>query len=99
MRHPSAKSSFPAGNPIANLLVIIGGALAIGVSIVLGFFAFVALGGIILLTAAVIGVRVWWFKRKLQQGSAMNDVSRRSKSPNGVIEGEYRVVRKDRDET
>jgi predicted lipid-binding transport protein (Tim44 family) len=98
VRHPSAKSSFPAGNPIANLLVIIGGALAIGVSIVLGFFAFVALGGIILLTAAVIGVRVWWFKRKLQQGSPMNDAGHGPKSPNGVIEGEYRVVSKDREE-
>jgi len=87
VRHPSAKTSFPAGNPIANLLVIIGGALAIGVSIVLGFFAFVALGGIIL-----------WFKRKLQQRSAIDDAGHGPKSPNGVIEGEYRVVSKDREE-
>ena len=98
MRHSSAKGSFPAGNPIANVLVIIAGALAIGASIVLGFFAFVALSGIILVTAAVIGIRVWWFKRKLQQGSAMNDASHGSKPPAGVIEGEYHVVSKEHDE-
>lgn len=99
MRHPSAKSSFPAGNPIANVFVIIAGALAIGVSIVLGFFAFVVLSGIVLVTAVVVGIRVWWFKRKMQQGSRVNNGSQRPKSPVGVIEGEYRVVEKDHDET
>ena len=44
----------PVGNPIANILVVIAGVLAIGVSIVLGFFAIVALGALILVTAAVI---------------------------------------------
>ena len=98
MRHSSAKTGFPAGNPIANVLVIIAGALAIGASIVLCFFAFVALSGIILVTAAVIGIRVWWFKRKLQKGSPANEGNRRPTSPAGVIEGEYRVVSKDHDE-
>jgi hypothetical protein len=99
VRHSSAKTSFPAGNPIANVFVIIAGALAIGVSIVLGFFAFVVLSGIVLLTAVVVGIRVWWFKRKMQQGSPVNNASRRPKSPAGVIEGEFKVVEKDRDET
>ena len=39
----SAKRGFPAGNPIANALVIIVGALVIGASLVLGFVAFVIL--------------------------------------------------------
>ena len=99
MRHSSAKSSFPAGSPIANVFVIIAGALVIGVSIVLGFFAFVVLSGIVLLTAAAVGIRVWWFKRKLQPGSPVNNASRQPKSPAGVIEGEYKVVEKDRDKT
>lgn len=99
MRQSSFKSSFPAGNPFANILVIIAGALVIGASIVLGFFAFIALSGLVLVTAAVVGVRVWWLQRKLQRrGASMEDAARKQTSTPGVIEGEYRVVSKDRDE-
>lgn len=98
MRHSTAKSSFPAGNPIANVLVVIAGALVIGVSIVLGFFAFIALTGIVLVIAAVVGVRVWWLKRKMRSGSPAGSTSGKRESPGGVIEGEYQVVRKDHDE-
>ena len=99
MRQYSVKSGLPAGNPIANVLVVIAGALAIGVSIVLGFFAFVALSAIVLVTAAIIGVRVWWFKRKLQKGSPAGSASTGGSTVHGVIEGEYHEVQKDRDET
>jgi predicted lipid-binding transport protein (Tim44 family) len=88
----------PVGNPIANILVVIAGVLAIGVSIVLGFFAIVALGALILVTAAVIGLRVWWFNRKLRQQSPSDRDTARRKPPAGVIEGEYRVVDQDSDE-
>ena len=93
------KNSFPAGNPIANILVIIAGALVIGASIVLGFFAFIALSGIVLVAAAVIGVRVWWLKRRIPQASTAESSSPKQRSPGGVIEGEYKVVSKDHDET
>ena len=99
MRQYSVRNGLPAGNPIANALVIIAGVLAIGVSIVLGFFAFVALSAIVLVTAAIIGVRVWWFKRRLQKGSPTGAGSAGSSSVHGVIEGEYHEVQKDRDET
>ena len=99
MRQYSVRSGLPAGNPIANVLVVIAGVLAIGVSIVLGFFAFVALSAIVLVTAAIIGVRVWWFKRKLQKGSPAGSASTEGSIVHGVIEGEYREVQKDRDET
>ncbi len=90
--------SIKTGNPIANVFVVIVGALAIGASIVLGFFAFLALSGVILVTAAVIGVRVWWISRNFRRDSPQrNDASRQANAP-GVIEGEYRVVRKDDDE-
>lgn len=98
MRQSSTRSSFPAGNPIANVLVVIAGALVIGASIILGFFAFVALSGIVLVTAAVVGIRVWWLKRKIQRGQPAGNTGQRPESPSGVIEGEYRVVSKDRDE-
>ena len=99
MRQYSVRNGLPAGNPIANVLVVIAGVLAIGVSIVLGFFAFVALSAIVLVTAAIIGVRVWWFKRKLQKGSSAGSASTEGSTVHGVIEGEYHEVQKDRDET
>ena len=101
MKTSSPNRGFPAGNPIANVFVVIVGALAIGASIVLGFFAFVILGSIILMMAAVIGLRVWWFNRKLRSqtppgGHSDGDSASRS-ATGGVIEGEYQVVADDRD--
>jgi predicted lipid-binding transport protein (Tim44 family) len=99
LRQYTVRNGLPAGNPIANALVIIAGVLAIGVFIVLGFFAFVALSAIFLVMAAIIGVRVWWFKRKLQKSSPTGTASSGRSSVRGVIEGEYHEVQKDRDET
>lgn len=99
MRQYSVRNGLPAGNPIANVLVVIAGALAIGVFIVLGFFAFVALSAIFMVTAAIIGVRVWWFKRKLPKGSPTGTGSAGRSNVHGVIEGEYHEVQKDHDET
>jgi uncharacterized membrane protein YphA (DoxX/SURF4 family) len=98
LRQYSAKSGFPAGNPIANVLVVIAGALVVGASIVLGFFAFIALGAIVLISAAIIGIRVWWLKRKIEQGQTPSDMQRPRSAPGGVIEGEYKVVDNERDE-
>ena len=94
MRPSSARPGFPAGNPIANILVIIAGALIIGASIVLGFFAFLALSAIVLVTAAIIGLRVWWLSRRLARKPPQSPQS----APDGVIEGEYKVVKRDCDE-
>lgn len=98
VQYSSSKNSFPAGNPIANALVVVAGVLAIAASIVLGFFAFVALSAIVLVTAAIVGIRVWWFKRKMGQRSGMGQAAPGQKSPDTVIEGEYQVVHKDHDE-
>ena len=98
MRYTYLKRDFSAGNPIANVLVIIAGLLVIGVSIVLGFFAFLALGAIVLVSAAVIGIRGWWLSRKLGT-AAPTGPQTSSGQATEVIEGEYRVVVKDSDET
>ena len=97
MNYSSSKRGFPAGNPIANALVIVVGALAIGASIVLGFVAFVVLSGIILILAAVVGIRLWWFNRKLQKATASGQ--RYGTSVSGVIEGEYHEVIEERDDS
>lgn len=87
----------PGGNPIANIFVVIIGALAIGASLVLGFFAFVILGSIVLMMAAIISLRVWWLKRKLRaQGKSGGNVA--GKPSGGVIEGEYQVVADERED-
>jgi len=99
VQYSSSKNSFPAGNPIANALVVVAGVLAIAASIVLGFFAFVALSAIILVAAAIIGVRVWWFKRKLRHGAGVTSGGTEPMKSESVIEGEYRVVHKDSDQT
>ena len=95
MRPSSAKPGFSAGNPIANVLVIIAGALVVGASIVLGFFAFLALSAIVLVTAAVVGLRLWWLNRRLGKNAPQSP----KPAAEGVIEGEYKVVVRDREET
>ena len=94
MKFSSVNRGFPAGNPIANIFVIIVGALAIGASIVLGFFAFVIVGSIVLIMASIIGLRVWWFNRKMR-GQMPPGGKSKSAAHGGVIEGEYQVVADD----
>jgi hypothetical protein len=94
MKYSFSDRGIPAGNPIANALVVLVGALVIAASIVLGFVAFVVLGSIVLVLGAVIGLRVWWFSRKLQRG-AKAQAKQSAGAPGGVIEGEYHVVKGD----
>ncbi|MEM8815824.1 MAG: hypothetical protein AAGE85_08350 [Pseudomonadota bacterium] len=82
---------FPRGNPISNALVVVVGAIAMAASLVLGFFAFVILASAFLVLASIVGIRLWWFRRK------MFKAQRESGGPGpqaggSMIEGEYRVV-------
>lgn len=97
MKYSSVNRGFPAGNPIANIFVIIVGALVIGASIVLGFFAFMIIGSIVLIMASIIGLRVWWFKRKFRARAPADSASGNANN-GGVIEGEYQVVADDRED-
>ena len=94
MKYSSLHHGIPGGNPIANALVVIVGTLAIGASIVLGFFAFIVLASIVLVLGAVIGLRVWWLNRKLAR-AARSQGEPRQTSQTSVIEGEYHVVKGD----
>ncbi|MCH7821887.1 MAG: hypothetical protein IIA07_07720 [Proteobacteria bacterium] len=98
MRYMFVKKPLSPGNPIANALVVIVGALVIGVSIVLGFFAFLALGAVILVATAFVGARMWWLQRMMRNDSGVNDATARQRSSGGVIEGEFQVIHKDNDE-
>ena len=89
---------FPAGNPLANAVVIVVGVLVIGVSFVLGFVALVALLAAAVVMAAIIGVRVWWLNRKLgtRPKNHVNQAGETATSTE-IIEGEFRVVGPDKD--
>lgn len=79
----------PGGNPLANILLVIVATIVIGVSLVLGFFAFLIVSAIVLLAATVIGIRSWWAQRGLpDNGSAAQGAA------TDVIEGEFHVVKK-----
>ena len=94
MRYTSLNRGIPAGNPIANILVVIVGALVIAASVVLGFFAFLVLASIVLVLGSVIGLRVWWLNRKLTR-AARSPATSRPATQTEVIEGEYHVVKSD----
>ena len=85
---------FPASNPVANALMAVVGALALGAAIVFGFFMFLLLAALVVVLAAIIGIRIWWAGRKLrklQERAAKRNGDRASGEP-GIIEGEYHVV-------
>jgi hypothetical protein len=91
LNHQSSNRQISPGNPIANVIVVIVGMLTIGAFIVLGVVAAVALGGVVLVLAAILGIRMWWLGRKMpKQRSAPVDTT--------VIEGEFQVVSSDQDE-
>ncbi len=96
MRYSTANRGFPAGNPIANALVIIVGTLAIAASIVLGFLAFVVLGSILIVLAAIVGIRLWWFNRKLRKSAKGGPAAPGDRT---AIEGEFHVVVEEREKT
>jgi len=85
---------FPAGNPLANALVVIVGIIVISLSLALGFIVFLGIAGFLLATALVVGLRNWFLGRRLASGA------KRSGPGSGdavrsryVIEGEYLEVR------
>ena len=87
------------GNPIANVLVVIVGVLTIGAFIVLGVFAAVALSGVVLLMAAILGIRMWWLGRKLPAQRQTAPTRRQTgATDNNVIEGDFEVISADKDE-
>ena len=64
------------------VLGFIVGLVVLGVSLVLGAFVLATLLSFFLILAVVIGIRLWWVKRKIG-GAAVTDE---------YIDAEYRVV-------
>jgi hypothetical protein len=85
---------FPAGNPVANALMAVVGALAIGAAIVFGFFVLLFLAGLLLVLFCIVGIRIWWVGRRLRKlhEAALRTGTGGDGEP-GIIEGEYHVVK------
>ena len=99
MRYSSANKGFPAGNPIANALVVIVGALTIAASLVVGFLAVLILGAVLLVFAAIVGIRLWWFRRKMTSAPQhVRPGSSKTGNTKQTIEGEYHVVIEERED-
>lgn len=99
MNHQSTNRQISPGNPIANAIVVIVGMLSIGAFIVLGVFAAVALSGVVLVLAAILGIRMWWLGRKMpKQHSTPSGQRHSAAADTTVIEGEFQVVATDQDE-
>lgn len=95
MNAQSGKRPLNPGNPLANALVVVVGVLTIAVSLILGVVAMAILGSIVLVLASIIGIRVWWFKRKIAKQSGKHSQKPDSPGPE-IIEGEFRVISTDR---
>lgn len=78
-------------SPLTSAVLIIVGAIVLGIFLVLGFFAFLALGTAALATAGVIAIRRWWAQR-MGGDQVVHDESRQGE----FIEGEFHVVNKDK---
>ncbi len=83
----------PGNSPLANVLVVVLGAIAIAVSFVIGFVAFVALAAAVLVIGAVIWIRIAWLGlRARKQGGNKSHTGSSQNTGHSVIEGEYHVI-------
>ena len=86
----------PGNSPLANVLVVVFGVVAIAISFVIGFVALVALAAAAIVLGAIIGIRIWWLGFKSRKHAGKQSQSRPAPgSKSGVIsviEGEYQVI-------
>lgn len=86
----------PGNSPLANVLVVVFGVVAIAISFVIGFVALVALAAAVIVLGAIIGIRIWWLGIKSRKHAGKQSQSRPAPGSkfgvNSVIEGEYQVI-------
>ncbi len=84
---------FPAGNPLANVLVVIVGIVVISLSLALGFFMFLGIAGFVLVMAAIVSIRNWWQRRRFGTTAETGQPREPSQAHQPrIIEGEYQQV-------
>lgn len=75
--------------------MVVGGVLAFAALLLFSLIAFLVIASVIIVLAGIIGIRLWWQRRKLLRGA---DRRPPPDAPGNIIEGEYRRVPSRRDE-
>jgi hypothetical protein len=92
----------PPGNPLTQILYMIGGAVLLIGAVVMGAVILAFVIGFALILGLVLWVRVWWLRRKLRPspGQRVDRGNDRSGSAGDggveITEVEYHVVRESR---
>jgi hypothetical protein len=93
-RHYTFRTS---GNPLVQALWVVVGVVVLVAAVVMGALVLTVLLGLGVVAAAVVAIRVWWLRRKLEREGAFNaphaptDGSAEPHEPR-LIEAEYTVV-------
>jgi hypothetical protein len=78
----------PSTNPLARVLTLIAAAVAVGISLLFGFIAFLVLAGMALLLVAIVAARLMWLRHRLRRQFR----GRPAQPPADSIEGEFHVT-------
>ena len=78
--------SYRKPGPIAQVASFIIGIVALGIAAFLGIFILAALVGLIVIGSALLAMRLWWIRRKIEQ--AVRD----GRSPGDVLHADYIVI-------
>ena len=86
----------------AALAAVVGGAFLVA-AFFLGFVVFLIVGGIALLSALVVYIRIRWLQHKLRKQGAdrpgpFENSQSRSRADSSTIEGEFTVISRDRED-
>jgi uncharacterized iron-regulated membrane protein len=88
-----------SGNPLAQILSLLVFAALLVVALIMGAVVIAVVLGLAVIFAAVLAVRVWWFRRKLR-GRMPAETGYEPSAPAAkpsqkrLIEGEYEVVKR-----
>lgn len=82
----------PPDNPLLHALALVGGALLFAALVLFSLLEFLVVASLIAVLAAVVGLRVWWQRRRAAGRAESGEPPGASGQ---VIEGEYRRVSPD----
>lgn len=93
MQQPRFRIEFPEQRgPLQGWLAVLLAAVGFAVAMTLGLVFFVFFLALALIVAAVLAIRVWWFKRKLGMGGPAGPKAPGEGMTGTTIEGDYQVL-------